>query len=69
MSIRIPITLVIEMSDRQLAAYVALAGLEPARGGHVPAKTIVGDVRERVLGLIRESAAFSGDGAAVSMKR
>ena len=69
---RIAVTLVIEMTDEQVAAYADEYGL-PRKGGKLMAKEVVEDVRSYVLTGIQDSAAFgeAGDGtrgADVSIK-
>jgi hypothetical protein len=72
---RIPVTLVIDMTDQQVEQYAAEYGL-PAKGGRLYAREVVEDVRRYVLTQVQDSAAFgeAGDGtgargAAVSIKR
>jgi hypothetical protein len=66
---RIAITLVIEMSDAQVADYAEYAGIPQQATGHFRAKDIVEDVRGYVRNCVQDSAAF-GDGAAdISIKR
>jgi hypothetical protein len=66
---RIAITILIDMTDAQVADYAAEYGL-PVRGSDRPmARDVVEDVRTQVLTAIQCSTAF-GDGAAdVSLKR
>lgn len=54
MSIRIPVTVVIEMDDDQQAEYVANVGL-PFHDGPLRAKDVVESVRSYVLTRIAES--------------
>lgn len=66
---RIAVTVIIEMSDAQIAAYAEEYGIPQQPTGHHRAKDIVDDVRSQVLTGISGSTAF-GDGAAdVSIKR
>ena len=65
---RIPVTLVIEMTDEQAEQYAGDYGLERAGNGRVMAKTIVEDVRSYVLCAVQNSPAFL-EGADVSIKR
>lgn len=62
---RIPVTLVIEMTDEQVKAYAAEYGL-PFHGGPLRAKDVVEDVRDNVVVSIQ---GYFGDFAAVSIKR
>ena len=73
---RIPITLVIEMTDQQAEDYADEYGLPRNERGKVMAKDVIEDVRSYVLTTVQESAAFgeTGDGngtraADVSIKR
>ena len=75
MSIRIPVTLVIDMDDAQVENYADDNGLDRDVGGKVRAKTMVDDVRSYVLTAVQDSAAFGeiglGDGtrgATVTLK-
>lgn len=70
---RIPVPLVIEMTDEQVEQYADEYGL-PRTDGRVYARHVVEDVRSQVLTLIRDSEAFgeTGDGtrgADVTIKR
>lgn len=64
MSIRIPVTLVIEMDDDQLASYANLNGL----GEKPRAKDVVTEVRSYVLTCIQDAGDFTGGAADVSIK-
>lgn len=64
---RIAVTLVIEMTDEQVAEYAAEYGL-PRGGGKLMAREVVGDVRSLVLTAVQDSAAFGYGGADVSIK-
>jgi hypothetical protein len=72
--IRIPITLVVEMTGGQVRSYAEEYGL-PRKGGSLTAKEIVDDVRSYVLTRVQESPAFGESygggarGADVSIKR
>jgi hypothetical protein len=71
--IRIPITLVVEMTGGQVRSYAEEYGL-PRKGGSLTAKEIVDDVRSYVLTGVQESPAFGESyggarGADVSIKR
>jgi hypothetical protein len=67
MSIRIPVTVVIEMDDDQQAEYVATAGL-PYHDGPLRAKDVVESVRSYILTRISESADLGDGAASVSIK-
>jgi hypothetical protein len=67
-SIRIPVTLVVEMDDDQLREYLADAEVPAAPSGHVRARDIVKDVREYTLAAVANSGAFMGGRADVSIK-
>ena len=66
---RIPITLVIEMTEQQVENYADEYGLPRNGAGTVMAKDIVDDVRSYVLTEIQGSAAFGEGCADVSIKR
>jgi hypothetical protein len=75
-SMRIPVTIVVDMTDAQVEAYADEYGLPRNDAGKVMARTIAQDVRSYVLTTVQESAAFGeiGDGngtraADVSIKR
>lgn len=64
---RIAITLVIEMTDKQVADYAGEYGL-PRDGGRLMAKEVVEDVNEYVLGAVSQSPAFYNGGADITIK-
>lgn len=64
---RIAVTVVVEMSDDQVAGYALEYGL-PRQGGKLYAREVVEDVRSYVLGCVQQSAAFTEGGADVSIK-
>ena len=64
---RIAVTLVIEMSDQQVADYADAQGIPQQPTGHFRAKDIVEDVRGYVLTTVLTSAAL--DGADIWIKR
>lgn len=66
---RIAVTLVIELSDQQVADYAERAGIPQQATGHFRAKDIVDDVRGYVRNCIQDSAAFGDSGADISIKR
>jgi len=71
MSIRIPVTLVIEMDDEQQAVYAEYEG----RGDRPHAQDFVDSVRQRALSSVRDHAPFAADpfshegGATVTIKK
>ena len=72
---RVPVTLVIEMTDEQVSQYAAERGI-PAGDGWQYAREVAADVRSYVLTVVQDSAVLgeTGDGdgtrgAAVSIKR
>jgi hypothetical protein len=67
MAIRIPVTVVIEMSDDQQASYVANVGL-PFHDGPLRAKDVVESVRGYILTAVSESAEFGNGAVNVSIK-
>lgn len=60
---RIPVTLVIEMSDEQVGQYANERGL-PAGGGRLYAREVVENVRSYVLTCVQDSPVLgeTGDG-------
>ena len=67
MSIRIPVTVIVEMDDDQQAEYVANTGL-PFHEGPLRAKDVVESVRSYILTRIVESDDFARGAASVSIK-
>jgi hypothetical protein len=59
---RIPVTLIIDMTDAQVQDYAEVQGIPLANGGKPYAKDIVEDVRRYVLTAVQDSPAFGQTG-------
>jgi hypothetical protein len=59
---RIPVTLIIDMTDAQVQDYAEVQGIPLVNGGKPYAKDIVEDVRRYVLAAVRDSPAFGQTG-------
>jgi hypothetical protein len=59
---RIPVTVVIDMTDEQVTVYADKHGL-PRDGGRLYAREVVADVQGYVLACVQDSAAFGETGA------
>ena len=66
---RIAVTLVIEMSDQDVADYALEHGVPQQPTGHFRARDIVDDVRGYVLTQIKGSASFYDSAADITIKR
>ena len=64
---KIPVTLIVEMTDAQVAVYAEEYDL-PRAGGRVMARDVVASVRAAVLTELQNGPAFHESGAEISIK-